>query len=142
MFWMETVKGRAPTYGGVQALSGSSLPPAGQWAAGVLRPYPPPGRTKPVEEAVDFLVPIAQCGSAAGSGGHIPDAGENLDLQAADILPGVPEVCKIIVVIVAAGIPAAGAVRHQPGLLRVDLVQQGLDFRVIRLLPAQAERDR
>ena len=29
-------------------------------------------------------------------------------------------------------IPAAGAVRHQPGLLRVDLVQQGLDFRVIR----------
>ena len=32
----------------------------------------------------------------------------------------------------AAGIPAAGAVRHQPGLLRVDLVQQGLDFRVIR----------
>ena len=72
----------------------------------------PQGKQRPVEEAVDFLIPIAQCGSTAGSGGHIPDAGENLDLQAADILPGVPEVCKIIVVIVAAGIPATGAVRR------------------------------
>ena len=65
-------------------------------------------------------------------GGHTPDAEEDQAFQAADILLGVPEVRKIIIVVVAAGIHAAAAVRHQPGLLGMDPVQQGLNGPVLK----------
>ena len=62
-----------------------------------------------------------------GIGGHAADAEEDQALQAADVLLGVPEICHIVVVVVAAGVPADGAVRHQPGLFGMDPVQKRLD---------------
>ena len=80
-----------------------------------------------VEEAVHGLFPIAQDGCVIGIGRHAPDAEEDQGLEGPNVLLGVPQGFHIIVIIVAAGRGAQGAVRNDPVFLRPDLPDQGLD---------------
>ena len=53
-----------------------------------------------------------------------PDTEEDQGLQGTDVLVRVPELLHVVVVVPSAGRSAAGAIRNQPLLLRVHLVDQ------------------
>ena len=82
------------------------------------------GKERLCQECVDLPARMTEDARVIGVGRHAADTEEDQGLQGTDVLVRVPELLHVVVVVPSAGRSAAGAIRNQPLLLRVHLVDQ------------------
>ena len=91
------------------------------------------GKQRLGQEAVHFLVGIAQHHGVMGIGRHAAHAKENQGFETADILLRAPELLHIVIVGSAAGGSADGAVRNESRLFSMHPVDQSADGFFIKI---------